>query len=66
MNITASEITPKKVSLAIELGPRLKKRGGSEGSDVTLPCIQPSACNELSADAHPLEAQAKGIHAVNL
>ena len=34
------EITPKNVRRAIGLGPRLKKRGGSEGSDVTLPCIQ--------------------------
>jgi len=42
MNINASEITPKNVSRAIGLGPRLKKRGGSEGNEVTRPCILPA------------------------
>ena len=64
MNINASEITPKNVSRAIGLGPRLKKRGGSEGREVTLPCMacmaradQINIERESTADAHREKAQ---------
>ena len=42
MNISASEITPKNVSRAIEARTALEKRGGSEGNEVTRPCILPA------------------------